>query len=594
MEHDSNQSTDPIRHFFQWNEQMWSEMQRERLGDNPVTQALSELNNRDLAAFYESVASNPAHLFDVQMQWWQGQLAICQHAFGKSMGIDSTSIIEDPPGDRRFQYKAWKDEPNFDFLRQSYLHFAKSLMKTLDAIEGLSEPVRQRLAFFFRQTINALSPTNFIWSNPEVLQRTLEEKGANLVKGVQLFQEDLAASGELLKIRMTKRSAFVLGEDLATTPGDVVFRNDIFELIQYKASTESVFQTPLLIIPPFINKFYILDLKEQNSLVRWLRDQGHTVFLMSWRNPGKEQADIGFQDLIHSGTMEAIRVIEQITSEKEVNAIGYCIGGTLLASTMALYAARRMKPRVKSATFLTTLLDFTQPGEIGVFINDPVISAMELMNDAEGFFDGRQMAVTFSLLRENSLYWNYYIDNYLKGEEPSDFDILYWNSDSTNLSAACARFLLRELYLNNSLSRGGEVKVGNFGLDLSKVKTPSFFLSTKEDHIALWDATFKGASLLGGEKTLVLGESGHVAGVVNPPSKNKYGYWTSSQNFDDSESWLASATREAGSWWPHWQQWVTPYLGDKQVAAQAGGSEEHPVLMAAPGRYVQQTLPIEE
>lgn len=594
MQQNMYNGADPIRQFFQWNETMWSDMQRASLGDNPVTQALSEVNAQDLKTFYEVVSANPVRLLDMQMQWWQGQLAICQNSMIKTLDSKAESLISDPPGERRFHHKSWKEDPNFDFLRQSYLHFATSLMDMLEVIEGLPEPVRQRLSFFFRQTINALSPSNFIWSNPELLQRTLEEKGANLVKGVELFQEDLAASANLLKIRMTRQSAFALGKDLATTPGEVVFRNDIFELVQYQASTDSVYQTPLLVIPPFINKFYILDLKEQNSLVRWLRDQGHTVFIMSWRNPGKEQASIGFQDLIHSGTMEAIRVIEQITGEKEVNAIGYCIGGTLLASTMALYAARRMKPRVKSATFLTTLLDFNQPGEVGVFINEPVVKAMELMNDSQGYFDGRQMAVTFSLLRENSLYWNYYIDNYLKGEEPADFDILYWNSDSTNLSATCASFLLRDLYLNNSLSRAGEVKVGNFGIDLSKVKTPSYFLSTKDDHIALWDATFKGSRLLGGDTTLVLGESGHVAGVVNPPNKNKYGYWTSSEAFDEPEQWLAAAKREAGSWWPHWQQWVAPYLGDDKVAARAVGSEECPGLMPAPGRYVQQTLPIEE
>ncbi|MFB9846812.1 class I poly(R)-hydroxyalkanoic acid synthase [Oceanisphaera arctica] len=573
---------------------MWSEMQKARMGDNPVTDALSQVNSDDLKVFYQAVSTNPMRLLDMQMQWWQGQLAICQNSMIKSMDNSTESLVQNPPGDRRFQHQSWKDDPHFDFMRQSYLHFAKSLTEMLEVIEGIPEPVRQRLSFTFRQTINALAPTNFIWSNPELLQRTLEEKGANLVKGIELFQEDMAASADMLKIRMTRQGAFTLGQDLATTPGEVVFRNDIFELIQYGASTETVHQTPLLVIPPFINKFYILDLKEQNSLVGWLRDQGHTVFIMSWRNPGKEQASIGFPDLIHSGTMEAIRVIEQITTEKEVNAIGYCIGGTLLASTMALYAARRMKPRVKSATFLTTLLDFTQPGEVGVFINDPVVSAIEKMSETQGFFDGRQMAVTFSLLRENSLYWNYYIDNYLKGEEPSDFDILYWNSDSTNLSAACASFLLRELYLNNRLSQSGEVKVGNFGIDLGKVKTPSYFLSTKEDHIALWDATFGGSRLLGGDTTLVLGESGHVAGVVNPPHKNKYGYWLSDADFDSPDQWLASARREAGSWWTHWQQWATPHLGEQSVPARAVGSEECPGLMPAPGQYVQQTLPVED
>ncbi|MGO5000165.1 class I poly(R)-hydroxyalkanoic acid synthase [Oceanisphaera sp. W20_SRM_FM3] len=594
MQQNTFNSQDPIGQFFNWNETMWSEMQKAKWGENPVSQALSQVNSDDLQLFYKAVSTNPMHLLDMQMQWWQGQLAICQNSMLKSLDSGAASIMTDPPGDRRFKHKAWKENPHFDFIRQSYLHFAKSLTDMLDIVEGVPESVRERLKFTFRQTINALSPTNFIWSNPEVLLRTIEEKGANLVKGIELFQEDMAASADMLKIRMTRESAFTLGENLAVTPGDVVFRNEIFELIQYAASTKTVHKTPLLIIPPFINKYYILDLTAQNSLVAWLRDQGHTVFIMSWRNPGREQASVSFSDLVQHGTMEAIRVIEQATGEKEVNAIGYCIGGTLLASTQAVYAAKRMKSRVKSATYLTTLLDFTQPGEVGVFINPPVIDAMVQMNEAQGYFDGRQMAVTFSLLRENSLYWNYYIDNYLKGQEPSDFDILYWNSDSTNLSATCASFLLRDLYLNNSLSQADAVKVGEFAIDLGKVTTPSYFLSTKEDHIALWDATFSGSNLLGGTKTLVLGESGHVAGVVNPPSKNKYGYWLNDADFDNSEQWLAKAKREEGSWWTHWQEWATPFLGEKAVAARVAGSIDHPVLMPAPGLYVTQNLPVTE
>ncbi|ART79058.1 class I poly(R)-hydroxyalkanoic acid synthase [Oceanisphaera avium] len=588
MQQNTFNNHDPIGQFFNWNETMWSEMQKAKWGDNPVSRALSQVNSDDLQLFYQAISNNPVLLLDMQMQWWQGQLAICQNSMLKSLDSDSPSIVPDPPGERRFKHKAWKENPQFDFIRQSYLHFSKSLTDMLEVVEGVPESVRERLKFTFRQTINALSPTNFIWSNPDVLQRTMEEKGANLVKGVELFQEDMAASADMLKIRMTRQSAFTLGENLAVTPGDVMFKNEIFELIQYAPSTKTVHKTPLLIIPPFINKYYILDLTAQNSLVAWLRDQGHTVFIMSWRNPGSEQAKVSFSDLVESGTMAALQAIDKATGEKEVNAIGYCIGGTLLAATQALYAAKKIKSPVKSATYLTTLLDFTQPGEVGVFINPPVINAMEQVNQAQGYFDGRQMAVTFSLLRENSLYWNYYIDNYLKGQEPSDFDILYWNSDSTNLSANCANFLLRDLYLDNSLSQANAVKIGETAIDLSQVDTPCYFLSTKEDHIALWDATFKGSRLLGGNKTLVLGESGHVAGVVNPPSKNKYGYWLNEADFESQEQWLASAKREDGSWWPHWQQWVTPFLGEKAVPARTVGTS----IMPAPGSYVTQTLPV--
>ncbi|TCB04602.1 class I poly(R)-hydroxyalkanoic acid synthase, partial [Acinetobacter sp. ANC 4641] len=367
--------------------------------------------------------------------------------------------VKPESGDRRFTNPLWQDEPNYDLLTQSYLHFSKLVQDMLDVVDGIPDKVRYRIHFFTRQMVNAFAPGNFLWTNPEVIQQTINEQGENLVRGMETFYDDLMNSGKYLSVRMTNNDSFSLGNDLAYTSGAVVFENELFQLLQYEAVTETVHQTPILVVPPFINKYYVLDLREQNSFVNWLRHQGHTVFLMSWCNPKAEQKNIAFDDLVVSGAVEALRVIEEMTGEKEVNAIGYCIGGTLLAATQAYYVGKRLKNHVKSATYLATLIDFDNPGSLGVFINEPVVSSIETLNEQTGYFDGRQLAVTFSLLRENTLYWNYYIENYLKGNEPSDFDILYWNSDSTNIPAKVHSFLVRQLYLNNDLIQPNKIKI---------------------------------------------------------------------------------------------------------------------------------------
>ncbi|WP_037586326.1 class I poly(R)-hydroxyalkanoic acid synthase [Stenoxybacter acetivorans] len=588
MEQAQFKLNESVQQMLQYNDDIWQKIQEFYFGDNPVSDALAQLNAEDLSKFYEALAKNPTHMMHLQMKWWQGQMDIYKNFMLRSMGEDVPSVIDDLPGDRRFSSELWKQNPNFDLLRQSYLLFTTTIRDMIDIVEGISDRVRQRLHFFTRQMINAMSPGNFLWSNPEVLKITQEEGGANLLRGAQLFHDDLLKSGQYLKIRMMKGHAFEVGKDLAYTDGKVIFQNDVFELIQYTPKTDTVYQTPLLIVPPFINKYYILDLKEKNSFVNWLVAQGHAVFLMSWRNPSKEQAQIDFGNLITDGVMEAVKAIESITGEKEVNAIGYCMGGTLLAATQAYYVGKRLKNRIKSATYLATLLDFDKPGELGVFINDPIITAIEALEKQIGYCDGRQLAVTFSLLRENSLYWNYYIENYLKGQEPGEFDILYWNSDGTNVTPPIHSFILRNLYLNNELSQG-KVKINGVGLHLPKVETPNFFISTREDHIALWDGTFKGAQALGGDRTLVLGESGHVAGIVNPPAKNKYGYYTNTETFENDKQWLAKAEYHAGSWWVYWQEWVTQYAG-KKVSAYAVGNGQYPILADAPGEYVKVNL----
>ncbi|MGR4018966.1 class I poly(R)-hydroxyalkanoic acid synthase [Vibrio harveyi] len=589
-----------FQHFFsdylvklqETNQQWWHDFEvNKAVVNSPLNKAMQEVNFEDTAKLFEQAANQPAAILKLQAEWWEQQLQIWQNV---ALAGNQTQLIEAEKGDKRFSNDAWQQEAMYSFIKQSYLLFSKTYLDTLDSIEGLDEKTKERITFFSRQAINALSPSNFIATNPELLKLTLEQNGENLLTGLEKLKEDVESSADILKVRMTNNNAFRVGDDVATTAGDVVFQNELFELIQYRPLTEKVNATPLLIVPPFINKYYILDLTAKNSMVRWLLEQGHSVFMMSWRNPGKEQAQVEFGDYVTEGVAKAITAIEDITGQEQINAAGYCIGGTVLASTVAYYAAKRMKKRIKSATFFTTLLDFSQPGEVGAYINDTIISAIETQNNAKGYMDGRSLSVTFSLLRENSLYWNYYVDNYLKGNSPVDFDLLYWNSDSTNVSAACHNFLLRELYLENKLVQDKGVKIGGVWIDLNKIKIPSYFVSTKEDHIALWQGTYRGALNTGGNKTFVLGESGHIAGIVNHPAKNKYGYWLNDNLDDSADEWFNNANHQEGSWWTHWHQWLMQFNPKEQVEPFPVGSEQNPVIEDAPGQYVRQVLPINE
>ncbi|HAS8310930.1 TPA: class I poly(R)-hydroxyalkanoic acid synthase [Vibrio vulnificus] len=589
-----------LQHFFsdylvklqETNQQWWQDFEVGKAAVNsPLNKAMQEVNFEDTAKFFEKAANQPQAILQLQTQWWEQQLQIWQNV---ALSGNTQSIIEADKGDKRFSNEAWQSEAMYSFIKQSYLLFSKTYMDTIDAIEGLDEKTKERISFFSRQAINALSPSNFIATNPELLKLTIEKNGENLLAGMELLREDVESSADILKIRMTSNNAFRIGEDIATTAGDIVFQNDLFELIQYRPLTEQVNATPLLIVPPFINKYYILDLTAKNSMVRWLLEQGHSVFMMSWKNPGKAQANVEFGDYVTEGVVKAVTAIEEITGQEQINAAGYCIGGTVLACTVGYYAAKRMKKRIKSATFFTTLLDFSQPGEVGAYINDTIISAIELQNNAKGYMDGRSLSVTFSLLRENSLYWNYYVDNYLKGSSPVDFDLLYWNSDSTNVAAATHNFMLRELYLNNKLVQDKGVKIGGVWIDLDKVRIPSYFISTKEDHIALWQGTYRGALNMGGNKTFVLGESGHIAGIVNPPAKNKYGFWVNDNLDESADEWLSNAQHKEGSWWTHWDQWLTQFNPAEKVLPYRQGSEVNPVMDVAPGSYVKQVLPITE
>ncbi|MBB1487026.1 class I poly(R)-hydroxyalkanoic acid synthase [Oceanospirillum sediminis] len=547
--------------------------------------------SESLQKMAEQVAVNPMVVYEEQMNLWKSQIQLWQNVTRQLLGETVEPVIEPAKDDRRFTDAEWAENALFDFIKQSYLLFARSIFNTVHNIEGMSDQTRQTLDFHTRQFVNAMSPSNFVATNPEVLRRTVETKGRNLIQGMEQLVSDLKSSRDGLSVSMTDKSAFKLGENVASTPGDVVFQNDLMQLIQYKPSTDKVFKTPLLIVPPWINKYYILDLRPANSMVKWLVDQGHTVFIISWVNPGPSLRDKGFEDYMLEGPLAAIDAIEQATNQKEVNVISYCIGGTLTASTLAYMAAKNDK-RVKSATYMATLQDFTDPGEIGVFLNESTYKGIEKQLDRDGYLDGRAMSFSFNLLRENDLFWSFFINNYLKGERPAAFDLLYWNTDSTNMPAAMHKFYLRNMYLENNLIQG-KVELNGTKIDLSKIETPVYFVSTIQDHIAKWTSTYSGAQAHSGPVKFVLAGSGHIAGVVNPPTKEKYGYWTNDNLPDTPDAWFAGAEKHAGSWWPNWQEWVTANAyadtGSK-VAARVPGKGKLKVIEAAPGSFASKKI----
>ncbi len=486
----------------------------------------------------ESLTRSPQLLWQTQTRLLQDQYQLWQQGLRLLSGEAIEPLVAPPKGDRRFKDDAWNQDPYYRAIMQQYLLFSRTVEELVEQLEGLSEKQKRNLAFYARQVVNAMAPTNFITTNPEVMRRTLETKGQNLVSGLNQLRQDLANSSDGLNVVMTDRSAFEIGRNIAVTPGHVVYENELIQLIQYTPSTETVFKTPLLIVPPWINKYYILDLRQDNSFVKWLVDQGHTVFLISWRNPGPEQRDLTWADYMQMGPISAMDAIEQACGEKSVNVVSYCIGGTLTASTVAYLTSTRRARKVKSVTYMATLQDFRDPGELGVLLGEPILNGLEARMAEAGYLDGRSMAYTFNLLRENDLFWSFYVSNYLKGENPAPFDLLYWNSDGTNLPAGTHGWYLRHMYLENRLVEPGGIELDGVRIDLRKISTPSYFVSTREDHIAKWNSTYYGALLPKGPVTFVLGGSGHIAGVVNPPHKNKYGYWTNDSLPETHEAWL--------------------------------------------------------
>jgi len=498
-------------------------------------------------------------------------------------GKKAEPVAKSDPRDGRFKDPQWNDNAFFAFLKQFYLvttGLAESLVEQAE-IDG---HMKHKASFYTRQIANALSPSNFVPTNPELLRETIGSSGENLVRGMQMMAEDIERGGGDLRIRQSDDTPFALGKNLAMTPGKVVFENDLIQLIQYNPTTETVGAVPLVIVPPWINKFYILDLVQDKSFIKWAVDQGLTVFVISWVNPDQRHAHKGFGDYMLEGPLEALRVASEITGQKKVHTIGYCVGGTLLAVALAYMAAKGID-RVETATFFTTQVDFTYAGDLKVFVDEEQIQSLEKRMAQTGYLEGKQMANAFNMLRSNDLIWNYFVNNYMKGKAPMPFDLLYWNADSPRMPAANHSFYLRHCYLQNDLSNG-RMQVAGETLDLKKVKVPVYNLASREDHIAPARSVFVGSSAFGGPVEYVVAGSGHIAGVVNPPAKNKYQHWLGGPPTGRFEDWLATATEHPGSWWPHWREWVRRHDG-REVAARPVGTKAYPAIEDAPGRYVK-------
>jgi polyhydroxyalkanoate synthase len=503
----------------------------------------------------------------------------------KRLAGESTEPVAKPdPRDRRFNDPDWSQNPFFDFMKQAYLltnQWAQHLVK--DA-ENLDDHTRLKAEFYWKQIANALSPSNFVLTNPELLRETLSSNAENLARGMHMLAEDIAAGGGELKIRQSDAASFEVGRNLATTPGKVIFQNELMQLIQYTPATEKVLAIPLLIVPPWINKFYVLDLNPEKSFIKWAVEQGVTVFVISWVNPDERLSEKGFDAYMREGPLAALDVVQAITGAKTVHTAGYCVGGTLLAITLAYMAATR-DARIASATFFATQVDFTFAGDLKVFVDEDQIETLERRMAAVGYLEGARMAKAFNMLRSHELIWPYVINNYLKGKQPLPFDLLYWNSDATRMPAANHSFYLRNCYLENNLTKG-RITIDNQRLDLSKVTVPVYNLATREDHIAPAKSVFVGSKFFGGPVRYVLSGSGHIAGVVNPPAKGKYQYWTGGPPVGELEKWQAEAEEHPGSWWPDWLTWLRT-IDSTEVKARKPGNKKYRPLEDAPGSYVK-------
>ncbi|MEH3144516.1 MAG: class I poly(R)-hydroxyalkanoic acid synthase [Methylobacterium frigidaeris] len=540
---------------------------------------------RTLGTVVEKWLTDPQKAAEAQTLLGGQFLALWGSTLQKMQGETTLPVAMPDPRDKRFAAPEWSSNPMFDFIKQGYLITSRWAEILVDEAQGLDDHTRAKAQFYVRQLSGALSPSNFLMTNPELIRETLREGGANLVRGMKMLAEDVEAGKGELRLRQTDPSRFEVGVNLATTPGEVILRNDLIELIQYAPQTETVLKRPLLIVPPWINKFYILDLNAEKSFIRWAVSQGLTVFVISWVNPDARHATKDFESYMREGVFAALDAIEQATGERTVSAAGYCVGGTLLAVTLA-YMAATGDDRIESTTFLTTQVDFTHAGDLKVFVDEPQIAAIEAGMQNLGYLEGSKMANAFNMLRPNDLIWPYFVNNYLKGKAPLPFDLLYWNSDATRMPAANHSFYLRNCYLENRLSRG-EMRLGNVELDLSKVTMPVFNLATREDHIAPALSVFEGCRSFGGPVDYVLAGSGHIAGVVNPPGKVKYQYWTGGPAHGELGDWIRAATEHPGSWWPHWFSWVEAQNPERVPARQPGG-DRLPSLAPAPGTYVRE------
>ena len=539
---------------------------------------------KTLGRVLEYWLAEPDRAIDLQAKLGKAYLDLWATSAKRLAGESAEPVVKPDPRDRRFTDPDWSQNPFFDFLKQAYLLTDQWAQHLVGDAADLDDRTRLKAEFYWKQIANALSPSNFVLTNPELLRETLSSNADNLARGMRMLAEDIEAGGGELRIRQSDAAQFEVGRNLATTPGKVIYQNELMQLIQYAPTTESVLKRPLLIVPPWINKFYVLDLNPERSFVRWCVAQGLTVFVISWVNPDARLARKGFEEYMREGPLAALDAIKQATGKSKVHAAGYCVGGTLLAVTLAWMAAKKDK-RIGSATFFATQVDFTHAGDLKVFVDEDQIQMVERRMAELGYLEGKRMATAFNMLRSHELVWPYIVNNYLRGKQPLAFDLLYWNSDATRMPAANHSFYLRNCYLDNTLSKG-EMEVGGERLDLSKVTIPVYNLATREDHIAPAKSVFLGSRSFGGPVRYVLSGSGHIAGVVNPPDKGKYQYWTGGKVGASLDAWLAKAKEHPGSWWPDWHAWLRK-IDPAEVPARRPGDGKLEPIEDAPGSYVK-------
>jgi polyhydroxyalkanoate synthase subunit PhaC len=564
--------------------QMMAQSPDQQQQDTDAQTVPIEQISRTLGEVWQAHLQQPEKLYEVQGKLWQQYSNIWQNSWSRAMGQSVEPVASPAKNDKRFKDKDWVENSIFDALKQAYLVTTKAAHEIVETADGVDPHTKQKAKFYVENIANAFSPTNSPLTNPEVIRATLSSSGENLLKGMDKLEHDLQKSKGRLRITQVDGSPFKLGENIATTPGKVIFRNDVFELIQYSPQVARTHEIPLLIVPPWINKYYILDLNEKKSFVRHAVENGLTVFIMSWVNANEEQGRKSFGDYMRDGFLKAVDVVTEATGSAKVNTIGFCIGGSLVATALAYMAAKGDR-RVNAATFFTTQVDFKDAGDLLVYVDDEQVKWIEGRMEDKGYLPGNRMADAFNLLRSNDLIWNYVVNNYMLGKDPAPFDLLYWNSDSTRMPAGVHSFYLRECYMHNKLSQG-QMVFDNVRIDLAKVKIPVYNLACKEDHIAPLPSVFKLGQYFGGETTLVVSGSGHIAGVVNPPAAQKYQYLTNAKKTKTVDDWLKGAKETPGSWWPHWVDWITSKSGDK-VTAPVPGEGKFKALCDAPGEYVR-------
>ncbi|MBX3455914.1 class I poly(R)-hydroxyalkanoic acid synthase [Ferrovibrio sp.] len=547
-----------------------------------IGNAFMEMTSRMLA--------NPTKLVEAQVELWRAYMELWTTSAQRFLGHQAPSVANPDKSDKRFKDAAWNESYLFDYIKQSYLLTARWLQRTVNNVDGLDAKTQKKVDFYTRQFVDAMAPSNFVMTNPEVLRATIDSNGENLIKGLQNLLEDMERGKGKLNIKMVDAKAFDVGGNVATAPGQVIYQNDLMQLIQYNPTTEQVYKRPLYIVPPWINKFYILDLKPENSFIRWMVDHGYTVFVVSWNQPDERHVDKTFESYMREGILDGLDAVKQATGEEEVTAIGYCIGGTLMASTLAWMAAKGID-RIKAVTFFAAQVEFSEAGELSVFIDEEQIKYFEELMAEKGYLEGTEMAATFNMLRANDLIWSFVVNNYLLGKEPFPFDLLYWNADATRMPAKMHSFYLRNMYQRNLLAQPGGLELAGEKIDLRKIKIPVYLQASREDHIAPFRSVYKATQLYSGPVRFMLAGSGHIAGVINPPRAKKYQHWVNDikTNPPSVEEWMQGATEHPGSWWEDWDKWLSKKSGAKVKARVPGDGKLKPIE-PAPGSYVKKRI----